>query len=120
MYGPGVNGLCGNDDAGQMSAWYLFASLGFYPFCPGDDRYVLGSPSLRSAALDLGSGRTLIMETRNASESAVYVSQATWNGERLLVPWISHREISQGGTLVFHMSETPSADTYPNFLKWNL
>ncbi|MDG2424959.1 MAG: GH92 family glycosyl hydrolase [Flavobacteriales bacterium] len=120
MYGPGVNGLCGNDDAGQMSAWYLFASLGFYPFCPGDDRYVLGSPSLRSAALDLGSGRTLKMETRNASESAVYVSQAIWNGQRLLVPWISHREISKGGTLVFHMSETPSADTYPNFLKWNL
>ena len=42
MYGPGVNGLCGNDDAGQMSAWYLFASLGFYPMCPGDSKYILG------------------------------------------------------------------------------
>jgi predicted alpha-1,2-mannosidase len=119
MYGPGVNGLCGNDDAGQMSAWYVFAALGFYPFCPGDERYVLGSPAVRWANLELESGQSLHIRTENASNTAVYVSRVTWNGERITTPWIRHSDLARGGTLKFYLSEKPVGDAYPNHGTWS-
>ncbi len=59
MYANAPDGLCGNDDCGQMSAWYIFSALGFYPVCPGSDEYALGSPLVKSAEIDLGDGKTL-------------------------------------------------------------
>jgi predicted alpha-1,2-mannosidase len=112
MYGPGIDGLCGNDDAGQMSAWYLFGALGFYPICPGDERYILGSPSVKEADLVLvptegrGIGKIVRIRTTNQAPENVYVQSVSWNGEAIdltTTPWITHSRLAAGGTLHFEM-----------------
>lgn len=107
MYGPGVEGLCGNDDAGQMSAWYIFSSLGFYPVTPGSDRYALGSPNVKSAILNLENGKTLEIKTINQSMKNVYVKSLKINGKKIDRNYILHREIMNGGEFVFEMSSAP-------------
>ena len=107
MYGPGVEGLCGNDDAGQMSAWYIFSSLGFYPVTPGSDRYALGSPNVKSAILNLENGKTLEIKTINQSMKNVYVKSLKINGKKIDRNYILHREIMNGGEFVFEMSSSP-------------
>jgi len=104
MYGPGEDGLCGNDDAGQMSAWYIFSALGFYPVCPGSDRYELGSPNIKEAALSLENGRTLHIRTVNQGERNVYVRKVLLNGTELKRNYLRHGELAAGGEIVFHMS----------------
>ncbi len=104
MYGPGVEGLCGNDDAGQMSAWYIFSSLGFYPVTPGSDRYALGSPNVKNAILNLENGNTLEIQTINQSMKNVYVKSLKINGKTIERNYILHSEIMNGGTFVFEMS----------------
>jgi len=104
MYGPGVEGLCGNDDAGQMSAWYIFSSLGFYPVTPGSDRYALGSPNVKNAILNLENGNTLEIQTINQSMKNVYVKSFKINGKTIERNYILHSEIMNGGTFVFEMS----------------
>lgn len=111
MYGPGVSGLCGNDDAGQMSAWYLFASLGFYPLAPGEDRYILGSPSIISARLNLGHGKELHIATEGQAHDRWAVDRIEWNNETLNEPWITHSQLMQGGTLKFIFKSGPSASS---------
>ena len=86
MYGTGVDGLCGNDDAGQMSAWYVFSALGFYPVCPGSDEYALGSPLVKSARLMLENGKSLEIRVENQSEENVYVQRVEVNGQELESP----------------------------------
>ena len=105
MYGPGVDGLCGNDDAGQMSAWYLFSSLGFYPVCPGSTDYAIGSPGLVSATIHLENGKTLEIQTEGQSETAVLVDQVFWNGEEIKDWTLNHLDLMQGGTLLYKMEE---------------
>lgn len=109
MYGPGVNGLCGNDDAGQMSAWYLFASLGFYPMCPGDSKYILGSPSVVDASIDLGNGKKFRVSTENQNSENVYVQSITLNGVGLDRNYIEHNEVASGGELRFVLGPNPKA-----------
>lgn len=104
MYGPGVEGLCGNDDAGQMSAWYIFSSLGFYPVTPGSDRYALGSPNVKNAILNLENGKTLEIKTINQSMKNVYVKSLKINGETIDRNYILHSEIMNGGEFIFEMS----------------
>jgi predicted alpha-1,2-mannosidase len=105
MYGPGVDGLCGNDDAGQMSAWYLFSSLGFYPVCPGSTDYAIGSPGVVSATIHLENGQTLEIQTEGQSETAVLVDQVFWNGEEVEDWTLNHLDLMQGGTLLYKMQE---------------
>ncbi len=107
MYGPGVDGLCGNDDAGQMSAWYVFSSLGFYPFNPGSDEYALGSPLVKEALIHLGNGKSLRIIAKNQSSGNVFVHRVSLNGKELEEPFITHSQIMEGGELVFDMSNTP-------------
>ncbi len=107
MYGTGVDGLCGNDDAGQMSAWYIFSSLGFYPVTPGSDRYALGSPNVKKAILNLENGKSLEIKTINQSMKNVYVKSMKINGELIDRNYILHSEIMNGGEFVFEMSSTP-------------
>ena len=107
MYIPTVNGLCGNDDAGQMSAWYIFSSLGFYPVTPGSDMYAIGSPLVKNAVVQLGDGKTLRITAENQSEENVYVQSVTLNGKVLEEPFLSHSEIANGGELIFEMGNTP-------------
>ena len=104
MYAPQVDGLCGNDDAGQMSAWYVFSALGFYPVTPGSTNYALGSPLVKEATLHLENGNTLLIIANNQSEDNVYVESITLNGEKLEGIFLSHESIMNGGEIIFEMS----------------
>ncbi len=108
MYGRGVDGLCGNDDAGQMSAWYIFSALGFYPVCPGSTRYELGSPLVKHATLELADGATLVMRTENQSAENVYVQRVEIDGRPIDRRYIEHAELIDGGELVFYMGPDPA------------
>jgi len=104
MYRPVPAGLCGNDDCGQMSAWYVFSALGFYPVAPGSNQYVLGSPAVERAEIDLGGNRTLVVIAENQGPGNVYVDQVWLNGKRLDRCYITHDEVVEGGELRFVMS----------------
>jgi predicted alpha-1,2-mannosidase len=104
MYKPTPDGLGGNDDTGQMSAWYIFSSLGFYPFAPGSDQYSLGSPAVDGAQIQLSEGKTLEIIAKNQSAKNVYVKTVSLNGQVLNRNYITHSEIMSGGKLVFVMS----------------
>lgn len=107
QYRSAPDGLGGNDDCGQMSAWYIFSSLGFYPVAPGSSEYAIGSPSVKGAVLHLENGRTFEIQALNQSDKNVYVKQIVLNGKPLDKPFITHDQIMQGGKLVFHMSAKP-------------
>ena len=109
-YGSGPDGLKGNDDSGAMSAWYVFAAMGFYPVCPGSNNYVLTSPVFDNIIIDNGNqnGITFQIKTENTSEKNKYIQSATLNGVLLEKPWITHSDISNGGTLTLIMGATPN------------
>lgn len=104
MYKPTPDGLGGNDDTGQMSAWYIFSSIGFYPVAPGSVDYSIGSPSVRNATIQVGQGRTFNVVVKNQSEKNVYVQKMTLNGKPYNSLTITHQDIMNGGELVFYMS----------------
>jgi len=108
QYKNGPDGLSGNDDCGQMSAWYLFSSMGFYPVCPGSDQYMLGSPLVESATIRLENGNTFSVKTINQSPDNVYVKSVTWKGFPWKERYITHEMIRNGGELVFEMSAKPN------------
>ena len=107
MYTPAPDGLCGNDDCGQMSAWYLFSALGFYPVCPGATEYALGSPLVTSARIEVGEGRFLEITVVNQSEENVYVRRVEFNGKQVSGQSLDHAQMAQGGRLVFTMAARP-------------
>ena len=102
------DGLAGNDDVGQMSAWYVFSVLGFYPVAPGDLCYAIGAPQLPRVALQLGGGRTFTVEAEGLSRANLYVAAVTLNGKSLDRSWLSHAEIAAGGVLHFTMGDQPN------------
>jgi predicted alpha-1,2-mannosidase len=104
QYRPSPDGLGGNDDCGQMSAWYIFTALGFYPVAPGSDEYSLGSPAVDAAVLQLDNGKTFTIEAKDQAPKNVYVKKVTLNGLPLTRRYITHGEILNGGKLVFYMS----------------
>lgn len=104
MYSSEVDGLCGNDDAGQMSAWYIFSALGFYPVLPGSDEYQFGSPSVKAAKINLENGKTLHIKTENQSDQNVYVSKILVNGKEVKNHILKHADIANGGEIIFTMS----------------
>lgn len=108
FYAARPDGLCGNDDCGQLSAWYVFSTLGFYPVDPVSGRYVLGAPQVPRAELRLPGGRRLVVEARGWSEQAPFVRSVSLNGHRLRRPYVTHAELLRGGTLSFEMSAQPS------------
>jgi len=108
MYKITPDGLGGNDDTGQMSAWYIFSALGFYPVSPGDDKYWLGSPSVAAATLRLGNGKTFHVVAHNQGPQNVYVQQVMLNGQPLHRLYITYDEITSGGELVFDMGSRPN------------
>ncbi len=107
QYKPSPDGLGGNDDCGQMSAWYLFSTLGFYPVAPGSPLYQLGSPAINKAAIKLENGNSFTIEANNQSDKNVYVQKVLLNGKQLEQPVISHDDVMKGGSLVFFMSDKP-------------
>lgn len=114
MYRNGADGLGGNDDFGQMSAWYIFSSLGFYPVAPGSDEYALGSPLMKNAILNLENGKTFEVETVNQSDKNVFVSKVLLNGKQLEKPFLKHADVINGGKITFYMSSKPNKKQYQN------
>jgi predicted alpha-1,2-mannosidase len=108
MYSNKEDGLCGNDDAGQMSAWYIFSSLGFYPVNPGSTVYEIGSPSVVSAVVSLENGKKFTIKTINQSDKNVYVDKIKLNGKILSDLSIDHKDIENGSELIFYMSSKPN------------
>ena len=107
MYSNTVDGLCGNDDAGQMSAWYVFSALGFYPVCPGTDQYAIGSPLVKSAKINLENGKQLIIEVENQNSENIYVEKVIMNGREVKDNHILHSDIINGGRIIFQMTSAP-------------
>jgi len=102
FYLPKPDGLCGNDDCGQMSAWYLFSAMGFYPFNPCGGEYIIGAPQVPCAKLRVGSGEFRVV-ARNLSKENKYVKSVTLNGKPITDWKIRHADIVKGGELVFEM-----------------
>lgn len=113
-YQTGSDGLSGNDDFGQMSAWYIFSSLGFYPVAPGSVDYALGSPAVKDASINLENGNTFRVIAKNQSKENVYVDKVELNGEELTKPFISHDAVMNGGELKFYMTNKPNTDLFIN------
>ena len=97
------DGLCGNDDCGQMSAWYMFSAMGFYPVDPVSGDYVFGAPQLPKIVLHLADGKTFTVIAENLSKEHKYVDSIMLNGEPYTKNTISHEDILKGGTLVYKM-----------------
>lgn len=108
MYKPGPSGLCGNDDCGQMSAWYIFSVLGFYPVAPGSNQYVIGSPCVDKAVINLESGKQFRITAENLSEKNIYIKEVFLNGKKIDRCYINHSEIISGGEMKFVMSPVPN------------
>ena len=103
MYKTTPDGLGGNDDTGQMSAWYIFSAMGFYPVAPGSDQYAIGSPAVDQATINLENGKTFTINTKNQSPKNVYIQKILLNGKPLNGYFITHNDIMNGGEITFFM-----------------
>ena len=101
-------GLCGDEDGGAMSSWYVFNAMGFYPECPGRPVFDIGSPIFDETTINVGNGKTFIVEAKNVSAPNKYIQSATLNGNPLNKPWITNTDIVNGGKLVFQMGPRPN------------
>jgi predicted alpha-1,2-mannosidase len=110
FYTDQPDGLCGNEDCGQMSAWYVLSSMGMYPVNPANGAYVFGSPLFNSAEIVLSEGKSFKIIAENNSKENLYIQSATLNGDAYTKTFITHKEIMKGGELVFKMGNTPNPD----------
>jgi predicted alpha-1,2-mannosidase len=108
MYSDRRDGLSGNEDCGQMSAWYVLSAMGFYPLNPCGGVYEIGSPVLHRAEIMLEGGRSFIVAVENNSRENVYVQSAVLNGTALTAPRIRHEDVMRGGQLTLRMGPQPS------------
>jgi len=112
LYHEGPAGLCGNEDMGQMSAWYVLSAMGFYPVAPGQNVYSIGSPEFSKVTIHLdksyNNGKQFVIEAKNNSKANKYIQSATLNGKPLNKPWFDHADIKSGGTLIFIMGPQPN------------
>lgn len=102
------DGHCGNEDAGQMSAWLVFSMIGFYPVCPGMPYYVIGSPAFEETVISTGNGKTFTIQAKDASAKNIYIQSAQLNGADYDKSFILHEDIMKGGTLSFVMGDSPN------------
>ena len=103
FHGNTPNGMIGNDDCGQMSAWYILSTLGFYPVNPASGEFVLGSPQVKKATLHLAKNKSFSIEAKNFSEQAIYNETRLLNGKEINKPFITFQEVINGGSLIFEM-----------------
>jgi predicted alpha-1,2-mannosidase len=109
LYQSTPDGLCGDEDTGQTSAWYVLSALGIYPVCPGDVAYAIGSPLFDKATLKLARGRTFVVDTRDNGPQRPYIKAARLNGQPLNQVFLTHDQLTAGGEVVFEM------DSFPNY-----
>ncbi|MDU1891085.1 MAG: GH92 family glycosyl hydrolase [Dysgonomonas sp.] len=107
MYQPTPEGISGNEDCGQMSAWYILSSLGIYSVCPGANQFNLTTPLFEKATLKLANGKTLIITANNPQEN-IYIDKVTLNGKEVVANYISYAELMEGGELSFTLSSVPN------------
>jgi predicted alpha-1,2-mannosidase len=107
-YGTGPDGLSGNDDCGQISAWYVLSAMGLYPVAPGIPNYEIGSPLFPEVVIHLADGKRTVITATGTSDANRYIQSASINGKRSTRSWISHAELIQGGSIVFRMSSAPN------------
>ena len=110
LYKADPDGLCGNEDVGQMSAWYILSSLGLYQVEPAGGKFVFGSPLFNSADVKVGD-KTLSIIAHNNSAENIYIQSVRWNGQLYDKSYIDFKDLQQGGTLEFEMGAYPS-DTF--------
>ena len=112
QYKAKVDGLSGNDDCGQMSAWYVFTALGFYPVCPGSNEYALTSPLVIDAVVHLENGASFSIKTKNQSDKNRYIQKISLNGIPLKTPFLSYTDISSGGELYIELGPKPNKNCF--------
>lgn len=110
FYKDDPDGVIGNEDAGQMSAWYVFSSLGFYPVFPASQEYVLGSPLFDKATIHLPEGKSFTVIAENNSDDNIYIQQVELNGLAYKNTTINHQDIMSGGELKIVMGNSPNPD----------
>ena len=108
LYTNTPDGISGNEDCGQMSAWYIFSSLGFYPVTPGSNQYIIGSPLFEKATINLENGKVFTVEAKNNSSENKYIKSVKLNGNNYEFSYINHSDIINGGSFVFEMTNKPS------------
>ena len=109
MYRDNPDGLSGNEDVGQMSAWYILSSLGLYQVDPANGKFVFGSPLFDSATLNVGNGKKFHIIAQNNSPRNMYIQQVKLNGKKYNKSYIEYEQLRAGGTLEFKMGNKPSA-----------
>ncbi len=112
LYFNNPNGLSGNEDCGQMSAWYILNAMGFYSFCPGDTSYSVGRPLFDKAAINLPNGKQFVIKAKNNSPKNVYVQSLKLNGKALSQPFFNHDDIMRGGVLEFVMGPSENKSVF--------
>jgi len=108
FYSPEPDGLCGDEDNGQTSAWYVFSAMGMYSVCPGQPEYALGSPLFDKVTLNLENGKQFVIQADHNLPENVYIDKATLNGKDYSKNYLKHEDIRQGGKLIFDMSPKPN------------
>jgi hypothetical protein len=108
LYGTGADGLCGNEDCGQMSAWFVMSAMGFYPVTPGDGQYAIGSPIFDEMSIQLPGKKEFIIRTLDNSPQNIYIQSATLNGSEYKFSYILHEDLVRGGEMEFQMGSLPS------------
>ncbi|NQV33510.1 MAG: glycoside hydrolase family 92 protein, partial [Phycisphaeraceae bacterium] len=108
LYFNNPNGLSGNEDCGQMSAWYILNAMGFYSFCPGDPTYSLGRPMFDEVTIKAGSGKTFTVRAQNNGPKNMYIQSARLNGTPMSQPFFTHDQLVQGGVLELKMGAKPN------------
>ncbi len=118
QYGNTPDALCGNDDCGQMSCWYIFNTMGFYPIAPSSNIYPIGSPALESVTMKMDNGKELKTKAINWSKETYFIEKVEFNGAEWNKTWFSYDDLKNGGEIVYYMSKTPTKwgmerGTYP-------
>ena len=108
LYTNEPDGISGNEDCGQMSAWYVFSSMGFYPVTPGSNNYIIGTPLFDRATINLENGKEFTVVANNLSDTNIYIEHVYLNGKPLDKSFISHNDIINGGSLEFKMTDNPA------------
>ena len=108
QYFNAPDGLSGNEDCGQMSAWYILNSMGFYQVCPGKPVYSIGRPLFEEVTINLPDRKTFVIRTHNNSKTNKYIESVLLNGKPLDVPFFTHDDLVRGGTMEITMSPVPT------------
>ncbi|MCK5776069.1 MAG: glycoside hydrolase family 92 protein, partial [Bacteroidales bacterium] len=110
LYQNGPGGLCGNEDMGSLSSWYVLSAMGIYPFAPGSGYYTISSPLFDEVKLELRKGKSFTIKAENNLAENKYIQSATLNGKTFSRTYISHKEITDGGVLIFKMGKSPNKE----------